>query len=133
MKNSGFFTVSLCLLSGVLLAGCGEKNKPVQTDNKTEKSVPAKVEDSSAATESASSAKTAVSIENHPGKALHDSNCISCHDSTAYTRKDRKIGDFPKLLAQVKRCDANLGSRLFDEEIDQIADYLNQAYYQYAK
>ncbi|CAA6817001.1 MAG: Unknown protein [uncultured Thiotrichaceae bacterium] len=80
-----------------------------------------------------STRQTAVSIDSHPGKSLHDSSCISCHDSAVYTREDRKIGDFPKLLAQVKRCDANLGSRLFDEEIAQVAEYLNQAYYQYDK
>ncbi len=123
MKNPSFLTVSICLLAGILLAGCGEKDEPAQT----------KVDTGSKSTKAEFSTQSAVNIDSHPGKSLHDSSCISCHDSAVYTREDRKIGDFPKLLAQVKRCDANLGSRLFDEEIAQVADYLNQAYYQYDK
>ena len=36
-----------------------------------------------------------------------------------------------QLLAQVRRCDANLGTRLFDEDMEQVADYLNQAFYHF--
>lgn len=129
MKNSGSFAVGALLLVGMLLAGCGGKddaeqaNTPVSSDD----GVPG------ADTKTKAVVKAQVSIDLHPGKTLHDANCISCHDAAVYTREDRKIADFPKLVAQVKRCDANLGSRLFDEEIEQVADYLNQAYYKYAK
>ena len=66
------------------------------------------------------------------GKAIHDKNCISCHDSSVYTRLERRMNHYPELLAQVRRCDANLSTRLFDEEIQQVALYLNQTYYQFA-
>lgn len=123
MKNPGFLTISTCLLVSIFLAGCGEKDQPAQTEADT----------SGKSTKAEVTTQVAVNTDTHPGKALHDANCISCHDSAVYTREGRKIGDFPKLLAQVKRCDANLGSRLFDEEIEQVADYLNQAYYKYEK
>jgi len=126
MRNPSFLTVSSCVLAGALLMGCGGKDDAEQAAPQTNSSSGAQV----ANTEPA---KTQMNTDTHPGKALHDANCISCHDSAVYTREDRKIGDFPKLVAQVKRCDANLGSRLFDEEIEQVADYLNLAYYKYAK
>lgn len=117
MKYFRFLAVSSSLLAVMLLAGCGGSERG---ENQSSGSAAKK-----AATQVASNTDV------HPGKALHDSNCISCHDATAYTREDRKIADFPQLLAQVKRCDANLGSRLFDEEIKQVVGYLNQAYYKY--
>lgn len=67
------------------------------------------------------------------GKAIHDANCISCHDSGVYTRVDHKMTDFKMLSAQVRRCDANLGAKLFDEDMDKIADYLNETYYKFPK
>ena len=69
----------------------------------------------------------------HPGKALHDANCISCHDASAYADSGRKVKDFPALLTQVGRCNANLNPRLNDKEIVQVADYLNQTFYRYEK
>lgn len=69
----------------------------------------------------------------HPGKMLHDTNCISCHDATKYEVTGRKVSDFPALLAQVKRCNANLNPGLADKEIAQVADYLNQNFYRYEK
>ncbi|QLQ30416.1 MAG: cytochrome c [Candidatus Thiothrix singaporensis] len=64
---------------------------------------------------------------------LHDANCISCHDSGVYTRADHKMQDYAMLSAQVRRCDANLGARLFDEDLDKVTDYLNDTYYHFAK
>lgn len=69
----------------------------------------------------------------HPGKTLHDANCISCHDSGVYTRADHKMQDFAMLSAQVRRCDANIGSQLLDEDMDKLTDYLNIAFYQFPK
>lgn len=134
MKHFRFLAVRLpllALLTLVVLAGCGGNDKAT---SKTTQAASAAETNTGAGSNSATektATRVASDIDAHPGKALHDSNCISCHDATAYTRKDRKIADFPQLLAQVRRCDANLGSRLFDEDIEQVADYLNQAYYQY--
>ncbi len=70
---------------------------------------------------------------NHPGKALHDANCISCHDSSRYQTALRKVADFPALLQQVERCNNHLNPQLTPDAIQQIADYLNQAFYRYEK
>lgn len=133
MKNPGFWAVNACLFAGILLAGCGEKDKPEQNSGQIVKSVQTEADAGSKITKPEASTKAAANIDGHPGKTLHDSNCISCHDSAIYAREDRKIADFPQLLAQVKRCNANLGARFSDDEIAQVTDYLNQAYYQYAR
>lgn len=109
------------------LSACSEKEeaKPEVSSKQTEQAEVAKAqpEDTTKVTE----------LAQHAGKKIHDANCISCHDSSVYTREERRVQDFPKLLAQVRLCDANLGTSLFDEDIEQVADYLNQAYYQFKK
>ena len=67
------------------------------------------------------------------GKELHDANCISCHDTSKYTSPERKMQDFAMLAGQVRRCDANLGAKLFDEDIDKIIAYLNDSFYKFPK
>lgn len=76
---------------------------------------------------------TKAAADGHPGKAVHDANCISCHDSGVYTRADHKMQDFTMLSGQVRRCDANLGNRLSDDEITNVIDYLNSTYYKFPK
>jgi mono/diheme cytochrome c family protein len=63
------------------------------------------------------------------GQAIHDQNCISCHDSSIYSRPERRIANYSELLAQVRRCNGNLAERLYDEELQEIALYLNKTYY----
>ncbi|HIA09160.1 MAG TPA: cytochrome c [Chromatiaceae bacterium] len=65
------------------------------------------------------------------GKALLEEHCITCHGSEMYTRPNRRVTSTEALGAQVRRCDANLGLKLFDEDADDIAHYLNKAYYKF--
>ncbi|HPQ97587.1 MAG TPA: cytochrome c [Thiolinea sp.] len=109
------------MVLAVLLAGCGDHSSSTQQ---------AAAESGAAAEQTAGDGSTAL-LDQHPGRVLHDANCISCHDTGAYSRVDRKIRDRDQLLAQVRRCDANLGTRLFDEDMEQVADYLNQAFYHF--
>ena len=69
----------------------------------------------------------------HPGKAIHDANCISCHDTGKYTRADRLISDFNQLSARVRVCDANLGAKLSDKDLSSVTDYLNESFYKFPK
>lgn len=63
----------------------------------------------------------------------HEKNCTRCHDSGVYTREDRRVQSYPKLEAQVARCDAMLATKLFPEDLSQLVDYLNESYYKFAK
>lgn len=72
------------------------------------------------------------------GESLHNANCVSCHanmtggqGTTLYTRSDRKVSSLPKLEAQVRRCESNLGLQWFDEDILAVKDYLNHEFYKF--
>ena len=65
------------------------------------------------------------------GKTLVDSNCVNCHGTEVYTRKDRKVRSYPQLQTQVRRCELALGLKWFDEDINNAATYLNQEYYKF--
>lgn len=64
------------------------------------------------------------------GKFIAD-KCSSCHGSEVYTRPDRRVKDLQQLGAQVRRCDANVGSALFDEDMEAVIQYLNTTYYKF--
>lgn len=65
------------------------------------------------------------------GQALHDANCLKCHDSAVYTREDRRVGSLAGLRKQVIRCEQSLGLTWFDDQIDDVVHYLNTTYYKF--
>ena len=72
------------------------------------------------------------------GEALHKDHCISCHDAltggkpnSLYTRKDRRVTTLKGLKKQVKRCELSLGLRWFDDDVANVAEYLNKTYYRF--
>lgn len=71
----------------------------------------------------------AFDIEN--GKALHDENCVRCHDSSVYTRADRKTKSYAALRERIVQCEIMTELIWFDEEIDDVTAYLNQAFYHF--
>lgn len=60
-----------------------------------------------------------------------NSNCNQCHGTDVYTRKDRKVNSIASLEAQVRRCDSNLNTNWFDDEIHDVTAYLNQQFYKF--
>lgn len=67
------------------------------------------------------------------GEMLHEAHCTSCHGTEVYTRTDRKVSSYAQLVSQVARCDANIGSQLFEEDQTKIANYLNDNFYKFEK
>jgi len=66
------------------------------------------------------------------GKKLFTaSKCNQCHNTEVYTRKDRKIKDLKSLEIQVRRCDSNLNTNWFDDEIIDVTAHLNKEYYKF--
>ena len=57
--------------------------------------------------------------------------CSRCHDSTVYTRPDRRVQSLEALHNQVRRCDAMIGTKLYDEDLDALVKYLNTQYYHF--
>lgn len=65
-----------------------------------------------------------------PAKFLAD-KCSKCHGTEVYTRENRRVKSLDKLAAQVRRCDANVGTALFDEDIETLVDYMNTTFYKF--
>lgn len=59
--------------------------------------------------------------------------CSSCHDERVYTRPDRRVQNRQQLEAQVRRCDANIGTRLFNEDLAALVDHLDRQYYHFGQ
>ncbi|MDG6777996.1 hypothetical protein QCB44_04660 [Thiomicrorhabdus sp. zzn3] len=72
------------------------------------------------------------SAEPHPGKVLHDkANCMKCHAEKPYN--PQKTTSYPKLVKAVQFCNDNLNTGYWEDEVEQIADYLNSQYYKFEK
>ncbi len=108
------------------LSACGEKASAPATEA-------AKPAEQTTQASASTAPAPVVAAGGHPGQAIHDANCISCHDSGVYTRADRKMTDLTMLAGQVRRCDANLGTKLFDEDLDNVTAFLNETYYKFPK
>ncbi len=78
------------------------------------------------------SAGNAVAADFDAGR-YHDAQCTRCHDTRVYTREDRRVRSYPMLEAQVARCDANLATKLFPDDLALLVDHLNTQYYKFAK
>lgn len=64
-------------------------------------------------------------------EALVNEYCIKCHGSEVYTRPDRKVVSRDGLDRQVRRCETALELKWFDEDIADVAEYLNHHYYRF--
>jgi mono/diheme cytochrome c family protein len=71
----------------------------------------------------------AVDIEN--GKALHNENCMRCHNESQYTRENRIVNSFDELRTRISQCEIMAELAWFDEEIDDVTAYLNNAFYHF--
>lgn len=73
------------------------------------------------------------------GKALHQAQCVSCHNSMMpgnkgeelYDEFNRKVKTVTQLRAMVEFCANRSNSGWFDEEITSVSRYLNDTYYKY--
>ncbi|HTS23218.1 MAG TPA: hypothetical protein VMN79_15565 [Casimicrobiaceae bacterium] len=68
-----------------------------------------------------------------PGEQLYSTHCLSCHSSQVHWRDKRIAKDWPGLVAQVRRWESNVGLGWPDEDILDVARYLNARYYHFAE
>ena len=69
--------------------------------------------------------------EEGTAEALYQTHCLACHGDEVYTRADRMVTSRDGLERQVRRCELALGLKWFEEEITDMADYLNRTYYRF--
>lgn len=76
------------------------------------------------------------------GKQLHDPRCVSCHNSmfpdkngTQLYSDDmfRKSTNIKELRGMIEFCNNRTNSGWFEEEIQHVGRYLNDAYYKFTK
>lgn len=65
------------------------------------------------------------------GKAMHDKNCLACHDTGVYTRENRQIISLDALRKRVTRCELSQGMDVTPEQTEDIVQYLNESFYQF--
>ena len=71
----------------------------------------------------------AADIEN--GNDLHFEQCTGCHGSEVYAHAGRKMKDLAQLGKQVRFCQNAVGASWFDDEVDDVIEYLNATYYHF--
>ena len=76
-------------------------------------------------------AQPAFPADNGAGKKLHDANCTKCHNTSVYTRQDRKIKSLDALGEQVSACSHMARVTLSDAELKSIVQYLNEQFYKF--
>ena len=71
------------------------------------------------------------------GQKLVERDCIACHvqrfgnATSIYTRADRRVTTPGQLLAQVQRCNQELNTSYFPDDEENVAAFLNDAYYKF--
>jgi len=78
-------------------------------------------------------ATPAAAADNFDSARFLEERCSSCHDGRVYTRANRRVQNVAQLESQVRRCDANLGTALFDDDIKALVEHLDQQYYRFGQ
>ena len=65
------------------------------------------------------------------GKALHDRQCVACHDSRVYTRPNRTVKSIEGLMGRVRLCNQQLGTKLEHDQLNDLVKYLDEAFYKF--
>jgi hypothetical protein len=71
----------------------------------------------------------AVAADTARGKALYETRCNVCHNTSVHQSTSRKATSFEGIRMQVTRWTRELGGSWDDGDIDNIAVYLNDLYY----
>lgn len=67
------------------------------------------------------------------GEELLLKRCYGCHGEDVYVREKRMVKDFPGLQKRVQFCAQQVNVNWFDDEIDDVVEFLNSEYYQFKK
>jgi hypothetical protein len=68
-----------------------------------------------------------------PGEQPYSTHCVYCHTSQVHWRDKRVAKDWASLITQVRRWQSNAGLGWTEDEILEVAQYLNHRYYHFAE
>jgi mono/diheme cytochrome c family protein len=65
------------------------------------------------------------------GQRLYEANCVECHDSSVFTRKDRHVQSLDGLEQQVANCTHMAKKDFSAAETQDLLKYLNDQFYHF--
>ncbi len=65
------------------------------------------------------------------GELLYSTHCIGCHSAQAHWRDKKIVIDWTSLRSEVRRWQSNTGLAWSNQDIAEVARYLNALYYHY--
>jgi hypothetical protein len=65
------------------------------------------------------------------GKRLLDANCMKCHQTDIFTRKDRQVQSLDALEAQLVTCSHAAKREFSAGELQDLLKYLNDQFYHF--
>jgi mono/diheme cytochrome c family protein len=66
------------------------------------------------------------------GELLYATHCGACHTEKMHWRENKQVKDWPSLRRQVRQWQGAARLEWTDDDIEQVARYLNEAYYRLA-
>jgi len=75
----------------------------------------------------------ALAADPQRGKLLYETHCGICHYEKLHERKTTAIASTAALKLEVVKWAGQTGRRFTPEEIDDVAEYLNQSHYRLAR
>jgi len=78
-----------------------------------------------------SSVHAAAPDDGAAGKRLHDANCVKCHDSGVYSRKDRQVKSLDGLKQQLDNCEHATNKEFSEPDTQSLVRYLNDQFYHF--
>lgn len=67
------------------------------------------------------------------GQALYELHCIGCHTTQMHWRANRRATDWASLRAQVRLWQGNNQLNWSDDDIDEVARFLNERFYRFKR
>lgn len=65
------------------------------------------------------------------GQTLHNEDCLVCHDSSVYTRENRRVQTLEDLMTRVNLCQEDVGAEWNEIQLDDVVAYLNELFYNF--
>jgi len=66
------------------------------------------------------------------GNKLHDEKCMNCHDTSVYTRQERRVKTLQALSSQVNNCMKGPAKADWTvSETNSVIEYLNNKFYKF--
>jgi len=65
------------------------------------------------------------------GKTLADKQCVACHDTSVYSRANRRVQSVEGLIGQVNGCVRQTGAKMDRDQINDVVKYLDESFYKF--